>query len=38
MTQGTQTGLCNIEGWDRVGGRREVREGGDTCVPVANSC
>ena len=31
-------GLCNnLEGWERVGGGREVREGGDICIPVANS-
>ena len=31
--------LCvNLEGWDGVGGRREVQEGGDTCKPVADSC
>ena len=28
-------GLCmNLEGWDG----REVQEGGDTCIPVADSC
>ena len=31
--------LCdNLEGWDGMGGRREVQEGGDTCKPVADSC
>ena len=26
-------GLCNnLEGWDGVGGRREVQEGGDVCI------
>ena len=25
--------LCdNLEGWDRVGGGREVQEGGDICI------
>ena len=29
MTQGTQTGLCiNLEGWDGVGGGKEVQEEG----------
>ena len=28
----------NLEGWDEVGGGREVQEGGDRCVPVADSC
>ena len=29
MTQGTQTRACNnLEGWELVGGRREVQEGG----------
>ena len=31
--------LCdNLEGWDEVGGRREVQAGGDICMPVADSC
>ena len=31
--------LCdNLEGWDGVGGGREVQEGGDICIPVADSC
>ena len=31
--------LCdNLEGWDGVGGGREVREGGDMCIPMADSC
>ena len=28
----------NLEGWDGEGGGREVKEGGDTCIPVADSC
>ena len=28
----------NPEGWDRVGDGREVQEGGDKCIPVADSC
>ena len=32
-------GLCiNLEGWDGAGDRREVQEGGDTCIPMADSC
>ena len=32
-------GLCiNLEGWDGEGERREVQEGGDTCIPMADSC
>ena len=27
-----------LEGWDGVGGRREVQEGEDTCIPMADSC
>ena len=27
----------NLEGWDRVGGAREVQEGGDICITVADS-
>ena len=26
----------NLEGWDGVGGGREVQEGGDICVPMAD--
>ena len=30
--------LCDsLEGWDGVGGGKEVQEGGDTCIPMANS-
>ena len=29
--------LCdNLEGWDRVGGGREVQEGGDICIPMTD--
>ena len=32
-------GLCvNLEGWDGEGDGREVREGGDICIPMADSC
>ena len=32
-------GLCiNLEGWDGVGGGREVPKGGDICTFVVNSC
>ena len=31
--------LCdNLEGWDRVGGGREVQEGVDICISMADSC
>ena len=31
--------LCdNEEGWDGVGGGREVQEGGDVYIPMADSC
>ena len=30
--------LCNLKGWDAVGGRREVQEGGDICILMADSC
>ena len=31
--------LCDsLEGWDGVGGGREVQEGGDVCIPMADSC
>ena len=31
--------LCdNLKGWDGVEGGREFREGGDICIPMADSC
>ena len=31
--------LCdNLEGWNGVGGGSKVREGWDTCKPIAESC
>ena len=31
--------LCdNLEEWGGVGSGREVLEGGDICVPMADSC
>ena len=39
MTKRTQTGLCdNLEGWNGEGDGREVQEGGDMGVPMADSC
>ena len=40
MTRGAQTqcSVDNLEGWDRVGGGREAQEGGNICLPVADSC
>ena len=38
-TQGIKMGLCdNLEGWDGEGDGREVCEGGDTGVPMVESC
>ena len=32
-------GLCiNLDGWDGKGDGREVQKGGDTCIPMADSC
>ena len=32
-------GLCNnLEGWDGEDGGREGQEGGDICIPMADSC
>ena len=28
----------NLEGWDGVGGGKEVQEGGDIQIPMADSC
>ena len=31
-------GLCiNLEGWDEKGDGREFQEGGNTCIPMADS-
>ena len=31
--------LCdNLEGWDGVEGGKEVQEGGDMCISMADSC
>ena len=31
--------ICdNLEGWDRVGGGREIQEGGTICIPIVVSC
>ena len=31
--------LCDsLEGWDGVGGEREVQDGGDIHIPMADSC
>ena len=39
VTQGTQTGaLQQAEGWGGEGDGREVWEGGDMGVPMADSC
>ena len=28
----------NLEGWDGEGDGREVQEGGNICIPMADSC
>ena len=39
MAQKTRQGLCiNLEEWDGEGGGREVQEGGDICIPMADPC
>ena len=39
MTQRTQTGTLTIlVGWDGEGDRREFQEGGNICIPIADSC
>ena len=31
--------LCdNLDGWDGVRGGREVQDGEDMCIPMADSC
>ena len=37
-TGNPKPGLCdNLEGWDGEGGGREVQEGGELCIPMADS-
>ena len=39
MTQGTQTGALYQAIVVRSGGRwKEIQEGGDICIPMADSC
>ena len=34
-----EQGLCiNLEGWNGEGDGKEVQKGGDTCIPMADSC
>ena len=34
-----EKGLCvSLEEWDGKGGGREFQEGGDMCIPMADSC
>ena len=36
---GNSNGICiNLEGWDAGGDGTEVQKGGDTCIPMADSC
>ena len=35
----SKPGICdNLEGWEGEGGGRWVQEGGDMCIPMADSC
>ena len=36
----SRTRLSNftLEEWEEVGGGREAREGGNICIPMADSC
>jgi len=37
LMQRTKPVLCNnLEGWDRVGGRKEVQEGGNICILMSD--
>ena len=39
MSQELKQWLCiSLEGWAREGDLREVQEGGDICIPMADSC
>jgi len=36
---GLKPELCNnLEGWDGEGGVRDLQEGGDVDIPIADSC
>ena len=37
MTQGTQCLCSKLEGWCEEGDGREVPEGGEICIPMADS-
>ena len=38
VRNGFKSVLCdNLEGWDGVGGEKEVQEGGDICMSMADS-
>ena len=28
----------NLEGWNGEGGGKDIQEGGDICMPMADSC
>ena len=39
VTQGVQPGVCDdLEGWDGMRVGKEVQEGGDIHIPMADSC
>ena len=39
VSQGAYLVFCdNLEGWNVVGGGREAQEGGNKCIPIADSC
>ena len=39
MSQGTQTGaVYQTRGWNGKGDWRTFQEGGDICIPMADSC
>ena len=38
ITQETQTGAINLEGWDAEADGRGIQKRGDICIPMADSC
>ena len=38
MAQETQRDCINLEGWNGEGVGKEVQNGGDICIPMADSC
>ena len=38
LRDSNSSSVTTLEGWDGEGDGREVQEGGDICIPMADSC